>query len=1287
MPSWPARLLSNNSFTNATFSTAPPSTSDNLPTKRRQETDCAEPGRYIEGVPTLHPSLYAAPPTSGTSPPRQTSRHGRSISHPFPSLFGGTKKTAATDDAGLGFDSTDDELIAAGHGPPYTSPSKGGQNKPQKPTDKDFTTGRCMTCDSLVRFPKDLKVFRCTICLMINDLKPAIIGSPGENRPVHGSQVRGGTRPGPAPIGKSQQSLKTYPKHRNSYQSLVPPLSVAKTQLIIDHCISSYLEARLNNTDRTPLPSPSPSPLTAEFPGEAKEMLYDAECKPLPSVPKISTAESANVSTPYLSSPFLQPSGSPSGLTPSPSRPSTSTSMYSTSSPGRIPSPFEQMHQKATESIVPQVPVRDPPPPPSRSTSETISGISTGTVEDASYLHMGNSFNVGNGANLRHPRQEQGRSIFKPLENYIMTAFGSCDCIDFSFTTARPGRPARAASEGTGRALMVDGGAEGTFNHDAPMSDLDAKTLLLGDFAENGSWWTGNRVERNHSSNGPHKRDKSVDGSDRDLVSLKTPRVNWAELNDWYQIVLRSGKSWEIKWREMRGKGKSPVESFMEDSDEDGEILQSINDQISEARLHVHRTLLKVTENLLKKPGRLLKKPEDMRFLLILLANPLLYPQDSSSAASKRLASRSRERAVAPIPADQVSKKQISVHSKRSPGSDDRGPGKHSGIVKRILGLLSNLPNECHHYLVAWLSRLSESHFHRIVSLVGSFVTYRLTRQHGRSRSTKLDPTGGLIPSISGPGGGTSAQLHAALGITGPPKKSENKSNPVVYSEDWQIKAASRVMSLLFSANNSGLARKIDPINVAPSEAGLSSTGLAAQQRAHSHGQMLPTSDFYNTLLDYSDLIADFEAWESRRGNFSFCQYPFFLSIWAKIQIMEHDARRQMEVKAREAFFDSIMSRKAVSQYLVLKVRRDCLVEDSLRGVSEVVGSGQEEIKKGIRIEFLGEEGVDAGGLRKEWFLLLVRDVFDPNHGMFVYDDDSHYCYFNPSCFETSDQFFLVGVLLGLAIYNSTILDVPLPPFAFKKLLSSAPSPAGPTPSPSRLIFSYTLEDLAEFRPSLANGLRQLLDFDGDVQETFCRDFVAETERYGQIQQVSLCPDGEQRPVTSANRREFVDLYVRYLLDTAVARQFEPFKRGFYTVCGGNALSLFRPEEIELLVRGSDEPLDVSSLRAVAVYENWGIVNPDETEPTVQWLWEFFGRLNPKDQRKLLGFITGSDRIPAMGATNLCIKISCGGDDCERFPVARTCFNALHIFKYRTREKLEIKLWRAVVESEGFGLK
>ena len=212
------------------------------------------------------------------------------------------------------------------------------------------------------------------------------------------------------------------------------------------------------------------------------------------------------------------------------------------------------------------------------------------------------------------------------------------------------------------------------------------------------------------------------------------------------------------------------------------------------------------------------------------------------------------------------------------------------------------------------------------------------------------------------------------------------------------------------------------------------------------------------------------------------------------------------------------------------------------------------------------------------------------------------------------------------------------------------------------------------------------MEYDGDVEETFCQSFVVQQDRYGEAMEVPLCQGGEKRPVTNANRREFVDLYVKYVLNESVSRQFEPFKRGFFTVCGGNALYLFRPEEIELLVRGSEEPLDIPSLRAVAIYENWPSSQPDK-ESVVSWFWEFFASLSSKNQRKMLSFITGTDRIPAMGATNLVIRLVCLGQDSDRFPTARTCFNMVALYRYRTRERLESKLWRAVCESEGFGLK
>lgn len=307
---------------------------------------------------------------------------------------------------------------------------------------------------------------------------------------------------------------------------------------------------------------------------------------------------------------------------------------------------------------------------------------------------------------------------------------------------------------------------------------------------------------------------------------------------------------------------------------------------------------------------------------------------------------------------------------------------------------------------------------------------------------------------------------------------------------------------------------------------------------------------------------------------------------------------------------------------------------------------------------------------------------------MFNYDEDSQRCYFNPHSFETSDQFFLVGVVIGLAIYNSTILDIALPPFAFRKLLAAAPAACLGNSPYSRRSMKYSLHDLAEYKPQLAKGLQQLLEYKGDdVESIFCLDFTVEVEKYGARIQVPLCEGGEARSVTNANRREYVDLVVRYWLDLSVSRQFEPFKRGFYTVCGGNAFSLFRAEEIELLIKGSDEALDIGSLRGSAEYDNWGTPNPDGVEPVIGWFWEVFQEALPQRQRQLLSFITGSDRLPATRASTTPIRIACLGDHSGRFPAARTCFNYLSLYRYKSKEQLAQFLWTAVDESEGFGLK
>lgn len=1089
-------------------------------------------------------------------------------------------KNPAPDDFDSDSDS-DAEMLGLGPGSKQKRPAQpAGPSKVNgRPTaNKDFASGNCMTCGAMSRWPKGLKVFKCTLCMTINDLFDI-------NSVVEANNHAPGYRRG----------------SEDATPSLKSPISLEGTKRLVRDCLRNYLVAALA-ARRTSTDSRDGSrPLEMYRPTGAAVKVDSPAVGPQRFGRDEVTTPKAGVSNPAHES-------------------AEDRSAHMNFS---RPAIFSQRSYSASY-------------PEMRPEIENFGRLS---IEQ----------------NGRHADPD-GKRLFRPLEDYLISCFSPpLTCVNSSFMLRQPRNYNRRAPQPSKRRPSEPPKEAPSQEHS--ISELDAKLLMVGDFAENGSWWTG-RKEKTAPNRTPSYR------SDEDsTVTSRSPNIDWGEVDNWYHAVINAGERWPDIY-----DGLALNFVFDEPTEPD---LRQIEENILEAQEHLRKTLLKVTENILKRPGRPVNSPEDLRFLLIIAVNPLLHTEFHNFTG--RLSHTRSSQTNGPYTSGPLR------------GS---GPvsGQHSPIIKRILGLLSNTPADCHNHLVSWFARLPEPRFVQLKEFAEGFLAYRLIRQNEKKHEVKVDVTAGLIPNMSA--GRSPATLHAAVGQPRPSRSKKPKEQPkIVYHDDWQTRAAARFIGLLFTANNNAHYRR--HIVGAPSSQDEVLNSASVKDQVQARGQIVPTSDFYITLLDDSDLVADFEAWERKRCKFSFCQFPFLLSIGAKIQILEHEAKRQMHNKARDAFFDSILSRRNVEQYLTLNVRRDCLVEDSLTGVSEVIGSGGEDIKKGLRIVFEGEEGVDAGGLKKEWFLLLVREVFNPDHGMFVYDEDSQYCYFNPNSFETSDQFFLVGVVFGLAIYNSTILDVAFPPFAFRKLLTAAPPPSPGLSTQPRPAMAYTLDDLAEFRPRLAKGLRQLLDFDGDVESTFCLDFVIDVHKYGYTERVSLCPGGANRPVNNTNRREYVDLYVKYLLDAAVTRQFEPFKRGFFTVCGGNALSLFRPEEIELLVRGSDEPLDITSLRVSAEYENWGnkTSNPDQTEPTLRWFWESFERASARDQRRLLAFITGSDRIPAMGAVSLTIRISCLGDDNGRYPTARTCFNALQLWRYNSRERLEKLLWGSVHESEGFGLK
>ena len=348
----------------------------------------------------------------------------------------------------------------------------------------------------------------------------------------------------------------------------------------------------------------------------------------------------------------------------------------------------------------------------------------------------------------------------------------------------------------------------------------------------------------------------------------------------------------------------------------------------------------------------------------------------------------------------------------------------------------------------------------------------------------------------------------------------------------------------------------------------------------------------------------------------------------------------------------------------IVRIRRSHLLEDALNEVSR---QRQRDLFKPLRVHFIGEDGVDAGGVKKEFFQLLMSELLSPDYGMLIFQEESGTYWFDPGTFESDDAYFLLGLVVGLAVYNGVLLDLPLPLALYRKILG----------------LEVKLRELKEMQPTLARSLDQILQYEGPgtVEETFCQTFTVPMLKGGEPLEVPLCPNGENIYVNEDNRREFVDMYVAWWLCDSIEKQFESFAKGFLTLCGGPALQLFSPTELERLVCGSP-CLDFEGLRKAARYD--GGFHPDHR--VVRWLWQVVNSLSDEERKLFLKFVTGSDRAPIGGLANLRVIIQRDGADSMKLPTSHTCFNTLLLPSYKSMEKLENRLKLAILNAEGFGL-
>eukprot|EP00873_Tetraselmis_striata_P013303 jgi/Tetstr1/433567/TSEL_022834.t1 len=426
---------------------------------------------------------------------------------------------------------------------------------------------------------------------------------------------------------------------------------------------------------------------------------------------------------------------------------------------------------------------------------------------------------------------------------------------------------------------------------------------------------------------------------------------------------------------------------------------------------------------------------------------------------------------------------------------------------------------------------------------------------------------------------------------------------------------------------------------------------------------------FYNDAVNSDDfnILEDYKKWKSPRQSFSFCAHPFVYDPASKSRLLTLENDRAMYHEFQDALLRSVLV-NATCPYFILRVRRSPhLVHDTLRQVEGAIAT--DSLKKPLRVQFIGEEGVDEGGVTKEFFQLLLRDIFDPDYGMFQYDRDTCLHWFRPSTLVDQEQEFkLVGVMIGLAIYNSQLLELNFPLVLYKKLMGGVP----------------TLEDLKELSPEIFQSLKELMEHTGDVESDFCLTFQIEYETgFGELSSISLGTYNGDTPVTNLNREEFVKLYVKNLLSDRVELQYEAFSKGFHTMCSGPALRMFRAEELESLICGSCS-LNFDELERHTVYES-GFTRES---PSIANFWRVVHGFSEEQKRLFLSFVTGSGRVPIKGLSDLHppFTITKNGPHSERLPTAHTCFNTLLLPTYGDADTLERCLLTAINNAEGFGL-
>ncbi|XP_067827629.1 E3 ubiquitin-protein ligase NEDD4 isoform X3 [Heptranchias perlo] len=352
-----------------------------------------------------------------------------------------------------------------------------------------------------------------------------------------------------------------------------------------------------------------------------------------------------------------------------------------------------------------------------------------------------------------------------------------------------------------------------------------------------------------------------------------------------------------------------------------------------------------------------------------------------------------------------------------------------------------------------------------------------------------------------------------------------------------------------------------------------------------------------------------------------------------------------------------------------MKLRRNTILEDSYRKIISV--KRVEFLKARLWIEFDSEKGLDYGGVAREWFFLLSKEMFNPYYGLFEYSaTDNYTLQINPNsglCNEEHLSYFkFIGRVAGMAVYHGKLLDGFFIRPLYKMMLQKP----------------ITLQDMESVDSEYYNSLKWILE--NDPTDLDLR-FIVDEELFGQTQQHELKPDGSEILVTNKNKKEYIHLVMQWRFVNRIQEQMNSFKEGFFELIPQDLIKIFDENELELLMCGLGD-VDVNDWRDNTKYKNGYNAN----HPVIQWFWKTVLLMDSEKRIRFLQFVTGTSRVPMNGFAELygsngpqLFTIEQWGTP-EKLPRAHTCFNRLDLPPYESFEELRERLHLAIENTEGF---